>query len=144
MISTALPTLTSISTAQDTPPNLDISSSSAEQLHSLLQGEVQRLRALVDLHNFSTPAANGSTTPALPLVERLSQYPANVDLTNVVSYPPKLESIPVKPLFFDVAWNYIDYDGQEKPAVAETTPVVAEEAQESPAPQKKGWFGFGR
>jgi len=82
-------------------------------------------------------------TSAAPIVERLNDYPANgVDLKNLVTYPPQLKPVPVKPLFFDVAWNYIDYPGR--------TPEVAngesEKTRTEAGPQeekKKGWFGWG-
>lgn len=90
-------------------------------------------------------------TSAAPLIQRLDDYPTpgvNVDLTNLVTYPPKLEPIPVKPLFFDVAWNYIEYPGQAKKVVEEKAAAVSngvEEAVETPKEEKKrGWFGFGR
>lgn len=87
-----------------------------------------------------------------PLVHRLDDYPTpgvTVDLTNLVTYPPKLEPIPVKPLFFDVAWNYIEYPGQAKQVVEEKAAAAVtngvEETTEMPKEEKKrGWFGFGR
>lgn len=94
-------------------------------------------------------------TSAAPAVQNLNAYPTpglQVDLTNLVSYPPKIQPVPVKPLFLDVAWNYIDYPGRGAPAVS--APVAsAPEANggamdvDEPAPaqeKKKGWFGFGR
>jgi signal recognition particle subunit SRP68 len=77
----------------------------------------------------------------------LHEYPVGgVDLTNIVEFPPKLALIPVKPIFLDVAWNYIDYPGREreapKPAQA---PAQEEGRQEEPQQAtKRGWFGFGR
>jgi len=64
--------------------------------------------------------------------------------------------VPVKPLFFDTAWNYVEYPGRKTPAgvvaaVAGRGEVVdsggagggggsGEKKQE----EKRGWFGFGR
>ena len=69
------------------------------------------------------------------------------DLTNLVTYPPKVEPIPVKPLFLDVAWNYIEYPGRERNVagnrangLGDGTANDKEEKKEA----KKGWFGFGR
>lgn len=81
------------------------------------------------------------------MVERLNEYPTNgVDLENLVSYPPKLELVPVKPLFFDAAWNYIEYPGREVEKVAENEVKGGEKTvgTEQTPQQKKGWFGFGR
>ena len=151
MSSAALPILTSLAdTATSSPPNISISSSDAQFIHYLLQGELQRNRALVEISNLSSKSqANGIPGSGFPLVERLNKYPADgqVDLTNLVTYPPKLEPIPVKPLFFDVAWNYIDYPARvaAKETANETkAPMEAgkKEQEQAPQQQKKGWFGF--
>lgn len=89
---------------------------------------------------------------AAPIVQRLDEYPTpgvQVDLNNLVTYPPKLEPVPVKPLFFDVAWNYIDYPGRAKKAVEEQVQVEDVREKEEvngveEQPKKRGWFGFGR
>ena len=80
-------------------------------------------------------------------METLEHYPTGgeVDLSNLVSYPTKLEVVPVKPLFFDVAWNYIEYPGR---SLQTTTQVPNEEMPSSRGEEKqeakKGWFGFRR
>jgi signal recognition particle subunit SRP68 len=78
----------------------------------------------------------------------LSNYPSSgIDLENIVAYPPRLEHIPVKPLFLDVAWNYINYPNKKAPSKeAESVPGKASGAAVEPEtkPQKRGWFGFGR
>lgn len=83
------------------------------------------------------------------MIERLDAYPAEgvVDLTNLVTYPPKLQLIPVKPIFLDTAWNYIDYPGRPKKGTATALDGEAEETPSRAEPKKeakKGWFGFGR
>lgn len=131
-----------MSTTEDGAPlNIEIRDSDVQFLSNLLKGELQRSRALVEIDNIKAKAQSSGAKSNGPLVERLFEYPAEgADLENLVSYPPKMESIPVKPLFFDVAWNYIDYPGQA-PAAAPT-----QEKQETgqDTPKKKGWFGFGR
>lgn len=58
--------------------------------------------------------------------------------------------IPMKPIFLDVAWDYIDYDsktqGGKAAAAKAPAPVAAkeEQADKKQPPAKKGWFGFGR
>ncbi|KAI1492621.1 hypothetical protein F5X96DRAFT_677585 [Biscogniauxia mediterranea] len=125
----------SSSSSDSSPRNIDIRQADTVFLHDLLKGELQRSRAIVEIDNLQQES--NSTAPKIktPLVQRLHEYPAEeVDLKNLVDYPPRVEPIPVKPLFFDVAWNYIDYPGK--------TPAVAVEAQEettqSAAPQKRG------
>ncbi|KAF7931496.1 uncharacterized protein EAE98_004232 [Botrytis deweyae] len=142
-------------TTTDSPPNLTVSPSQTENLLAYLQCELQRYRALVEISNLTstTPKPGDENVQQVPLVERLHEYPADgvVDLKNLVNYPPKLEVVPVKPLFFDSAWNYIDYPGRttekaaEKAAVEEEVKETEpEEQQEQHQQQKKGWFGFGR
>ena len=81
-------------------------------------------------------------------------------MTNLVTWPPRVEPVPVKPLFFDVAWNYIDYPGRKREVVesvkkggadgvsrGESAGEVVEEAveeEQKETPKKRGWFGFGR
>lgn len=136
-------------TSDSSPPNIDVSPPEVQFLQDLLRGEVQRYRALVELTNLNP--ADGSSRDVgsrQPLVECLTVYPAHgVDLQNIVSYPPKLEPVPVKPLFFDAAWNYIEYPGRETVKEAQNgvkgaAPVPAGSAEQSQ--QKKGWFGFRR
>lgn len=147
----------SMDTSSSGPPNLTVSPSEAAALHSLLQSELQCQRALVEISNLTStvPKAGEESLYRKPLVERLHEYPADgvVDLRNLVKYPPKVEVVPVKPLFFDAAWNYVDYPGRRTEKVAENAgmEVDVEETQEETQepsqqeqPQKKGWFGFGR
>ncbi|OAG37542.1 hypothetical protein AYO21_08274 [Fonsecaea monophora] len=149
------------------PPKLDLSIQRLTHTTATLSKLVTQFRALADLGSLArtsqpTPKDTTQATaikPA-PLIERLShnEYIPNVDLTNLVNYPPKLRPVPVKPLFFDLAWNYIKYPGEKGP---ETEVVGAEdvqmggigeevngkvdksEEQQKPA-ARKGWFGFGR
>jgi signal recognition particle subunit SRP68 len=129
------------------PPNISVSHSEVIFLKNLLDGEVQRYRALVELSNLTANAQKSEGGNRQPLVERLNEYPSNgVDVENLVSYPPKLEPIPVKPLFFDAAWNYIEYPGREIESSAPSSGRGEKTgSQEQTAEQKKkGWFGFGR
>jgi signal recognition particle subunit SRP68 len=130
-------------TSDSLPPNITISPDEATFLKDLLQRELQRYRALVELSNLTSKAEKAAQGSRLPLVERLNEYPPHgVDLQNLVTYPPKLEPVPVKPLFFDAAWNYIDYPGREVQIVENG---AQDESREQTAEQrKKGWFGFGR
>ncbi|KAH8197186.1 hypothetical protein TruAng_008640 [Truncatella angustata] len=131
-----------MSTSEDgAPVTIDIRDSDIHFLSNLLKGELQRCRALVEIDNVRAKSQSTGTKSSTPLVQRLYEYPAEgVDLENLVSYPPKIEPIPVKPLFFDVAWNYIDYPGQ----VHVAAPNQEEQKAGESTQKKKGWFGFGR
>jgi signal recognition particle subunit SRP68 len=99
------------------------------------------------LFSNSETASKAGLTNAAPVVERLNEYPTSgsVDLKNLVTWPPKLKPVPVKPLFLDVAWNYVEYPGRA-PAKQEPEPekAPAEETQPEKPAAKKGWFSFGR
>ncbi|EDN96956.1 hypothetical protein SS1G_01884 [Sclerotinia sclerotiorum 1980 UF-70] len=135
------------------PPNLIVTPSESQNLLTYLQSELQRHRALVEIFNLTSTSSKpgNENTHQKPLVESLNEYPANgvVDLKNLVTYPPKMEVVPVKPLFFDAAWNYIDYPGRAVEKPIERTDVEEETKETESQPpqqqqQKKGWFGFGR
>ncbi|GJN66885.1 signal recognition particle protein [Purpureocillium lilacinum] len=126
------------------PLNVEVTSESVSALANLLNGELQRHRAIVHIDNLrKTESDEAGKGPRIPLLERLQDYPSDgVDLSNLVEFPPKLALVPMKPIFLDVAWNYIDYPGK---TAAAATPAAAPEPAKEPAPQpKRGWFGFGR
>ncbi|ORY18583.1 hypothetical protein BCR34DRAFT_553894 [Clohesyomyces aquaticus] len=132
-------------------PRLVVSSAQAEALNARLENLTSHYRGLVTLFQLSAnsdAAAKAHLTNAAPVVERLNEYPTSgtVDLKNLVTWPPKLKPVPVKPLFLDVAWNYIEYPGHAKtipePKVEKTQGEETKADESKPA--KKGWFGFGR
>ncbi|KAI6785118.1 Signal recognition particle subunit-like protein [Emericellopsis cladophorae] len=141
------------------PVNVDVSAESIASLSALLTGELQRHRAIVHIDNIRKEeianAHSGSAPSAakVPLVDRLYDYPiGGVDLANVVEFPPKRALIPVKPIFLDVAWNYIGYPGKDPLAAsdvkAQSAPsATGEQVEQKPEEKqsaKRGWFGFGR
>ena len=136
------------------PPRSEVSREQGQWLQQLLDGLVSQHRALVELHegesakSASASAGVNKSGEAAPLIERLDEYPATgVDLTRLVIYPPRLEAIPVKPLFFDIAWNYIRYPGRavEAPSSGEKAMMNGDKGQvEEKKEAKRGWFGFGR
>lgn len=117
--------------------NLHVSPRAVASLGQLLRAELLRYHALAHMDNLRKAEKDLPRT-RVPLLERLHEYPAHgVDLTNLVEFPPKLRLIPVKPIFLDVAWNYIDYPN--KSSASQSTPSAQPAAQ-----PKRGWFGFGR
>lgn len=128
--------------AKSQPLNVEVGTEAVASLTKLLNGELQRHRALVhinNLRNAEKEAAKGNAEQ--PLIMQLQNYPSRVNLRNIVEFPPKMELIPMKPIFLDVAWNYIDYPG--KTSVASSAPAVGK-VEEQEQSKKKGWFGFGR
>lgn len=138
------------------PPNLEIPTSESTNLTTHVNNLLSRTHALVEMHKLSSnsaTAAEKNMTSASPAVQNLNAYPTpglQVDLNNLVAYPPKIQPVPVKPLFLDVAWNYIDYPGraaQEPVAEVNGKMDVDEPTAARPEPvqeKKRGWFGFGR
>ena len=134
----------------DKPPNLDVSSEQSASLQKLLESLVLQHQALLELHSLSSDikkTAKLRDQGAIPLIERLDEYPVNgADLSKLVIYPPRLRPIPVKPLFLDVAWNYIEYPGglskPKQEVNANGVPQSQEPAERSQG--RRGWFGFGR
>ena len=130
------------------PLHVDISRDNIQFITNLLTGELQRHRAIVHIDNLRKQGKEDA--PAVgkaPLIEQLHDYPVGgVDLGNIVEFPPKLSLIPVKPIFLDVAWNYIDYPGKAPQAAAEPAKAAAsgKGPEKQQQPTKRGWFGFGR
>jgi signal recognition particle subunit SRP68 len=138
-----------------TPPStkaikLEVTAQQSQKLKQTLENLTSHYRGVVALSQLSAnsdTASKAGLTNAAPVVERLNEYPASgsVDLKNLVTWPPKLKPVPVKPLFLDVAWNYVEYPGRA-PTKQEPEPQKAqvEEKQPERPAAKKGWFSFGR
>ncbi len=166
--SSSLTSLSSSTTPEDqTPPTLVVLRSTIQNLQSLLQKELTRQHALVELSAHLSPSSSSasnepSNTPYL--VESLDSYPSSgkIERNKLVPYPPKLEPVPVKPIFLDVAWNYIEYPGRRREDIGgqrrqslssanrdgkkgkDDTAQGKEGAAGDEKKEKKGWFGFGR
>jgi signal recognition particle subunit SRP68 len=105
---------------------------------------VSQYRGLVELENISAAQKADKSCWKAPIIERLDEYDDDLDLTKLVTYPLKLQPIPVKPLFFDLAWNYIEYPGRTPEAVNSDAVDGAAPKKAAEKETKKGWFGFGR
>lgn len=141
------------STNGNAPPTLSLTPTSIKTAQFHIAALLSRTHALVELHSLQSSTASSTHQP--PLVQRLSNYypppGAQVDLTNLVSYPPKLEPVPVKPILLDVAFNYIEYPGRKGKVdvdvggdVEMVNGAKEERAEEPKQEKKRGWFGFGR
>ncbi|KAG8627196.1 hypothetical protein KVT40_004679 [Elsinoe batatas] len=149
----AVSALLGSSRSTKSPPTLDIHHDQAQALQKQLQSQIIRHQAIAEMHQIeqqATANAKKSKVFSAPTIEKINDYPQpglTIDLTNLVSYPPKIEPIPVKPLFFDVAFNYLEYPGRAKQVVEEkAAPVngVSEQPATPSQEKKRGWFGFGR
>ncbi|MCJ1278395.1 hypothetical protein MMC21_006210 [Puttea exsequens] len=134
-------------TNQKKSPNLEVTTSQVEILQNHIQSLLTQHRALVDLHSLQSTSSKAQAGKIPPLIEHLDEYPQYpLDLGNLVTYPPRIEPIPVKPIFLDVAFNYIDYPGRTRKNIEDGTNGVGEETKTGNGKNegKKGWFGFGR
>ncbi|PLB41930.1 signal recognition particle subunit SRP68 [Aspergillus candidus] len=124
------------------PPRLDVSPQQIHTLETTLRALVAQFRGVVTLENLSTEEQSKAAVQR-PMVERMHEYPGDeLDLHKLVPYPPQLQPMPVKPLFLDVAWNYIDYPREGSTAAQ---PAASEETgTEEKKGGRRGWFGFGR
>ncbi|CAI6235448.1 unnamed protein product [Periconia digitata] len=134
-------------------PKLMVSEQQANKLKQSLGNLTSHYRGLVALSQLSSnsdAASQSHLNNAAPVVERLNEYPSSgkVELGNLVTWPPKLKPVPVKPMFLDVAWNYVEYPGRSKAQDQSSAAAEKEQAEEPKKeevkPAKKGWFSFGR
>ena len=128
------------------PPGLHITATQIRQLQDLLGHLITAHRGLVELHG-STPASIGANqNDKRPLSEYLHRYPApGVDLSNIVTYPPAISPIPLKPIFLDVAFNYIQYPGQRIDDRSREEDFMSNEnTKQAEDTGRIGWFRFGR
>jgi signal recognition particle subunit SRP68 len=127
------------------PPKLEVTPGQLRALSQYTQGLVSQHHGLVELKNIEAAQRADKSRWKPPIVERLDEYEDNLDLKNLVTYPPKLQPIPVKPLFFDLAWNYIEYPGRGTSAAnGDAADSVGSKNATDEKETKKGWFGFGR
>ncbi|KAF1949496.1 hypothetical protein CC80DRAFT_270015 [Byssothecium circinans] len=129
-------------------PKLIVPEQQTQTLKKNLQNLTSHYRGLVALSQLSSTSEKGQQPNGAPVVERLNEYPSTgvVDLTNLVTWPPKLKPVPVKPMFLDVAWNYVEYPGRSNKVQEQAAEKrqVEETKVEEAKPAKKGWFSFGR
>lgn len=120
------------------PLKLEVSRQQVQTLENVLQGLVATYQGLVTLEMLSAEEAAKATNQS-SFIERLHEFSGDrLDLGSLVPYPPQMKPIPVKPLFLDVAWNYIDYPRAGEPRGTPEKPTEEKKGG------RRGWFGFGR
>lgn len=122
-----------------------MSRAQAQTLTTTLRDLVAQYRGLVTLEKMNAEGSSSRAANERPVVERLHEYSGEgSDLNHLVPTLPELQPVPVKPLFLDVAWNYIGYprEGASEPQQTDTTDTTS--AEEKKSSGRRGWFGFGR
>ena len=115
---------------------LAVTPADGKGLEAAITGEVARYRALVEMDMLAEK--EGKEQQHGVLLERLNEWPHTVDFTaGIVQWPPKVQAVPIKPVFLDIAWNFIEYPGTG--TVKKHEAQAKEEKRESEA--KKGLLG---
>ena len=125
------------------PPQLDTSDAQFNQVRDLIDSLIRERRGVVEVKTHTGGGFYSKDSSAAPLIQNLDDFPvSSVNLRNIVSWPPKVQPVPVKPIFLDVAYNYIRYPQTKVPDV-ETGSKAKNAIAENNVP-RKGWFGFGK
>ena len=109
-------------------------------MKSHLEALVTRYIALIQLQDYIAKSAKDSPATHAPLIDTLNVYNEKIDFANLVPVKSAgkggVEPVPVKPVFFDIAWNFVQYPAKEEKKIAEVK--KADEA----APKKGGFLGL--
>lgn len=57
----------------------------------------------------SSESSRSDDAAGAPLLDRLQTWNSSVQTTNVIEFPPAFEAVPCKPIFFDLAFNYVQF-----------------------------------
>lgn len=94
-------------------------------------------------------SAKAAPATHAPIIDTLDVYNEKVDFQNLVpigdSKGWNIEPVPVKPIFFDIAWNFVSYPNPEG-AEGKKQAKAQGQGQGQEASSKKGFLGgfFGR
>ncbi|KAJ3094611.1 signal recognition particle subunit srp68 [Phlyctochytrium planicorne] len=85
-------------------------------------------------------------TDSAPVVQRLNEFIAELDVTNphLADIPPKLQPVPCKPVFFDIAYNGVEYplENIQRRLVGKERVSTTEEKKEFKESSSAGITGF--
>jgi signal recognition particle subunit SRP68 len=117
-------------------PNALVTQANVTAATEQLQQDISRAHGLAVLAKESEDQTDKNSTNAV--ADSLLRYPKGTPetvLKNLVNFTPALKPAPVKPAYFDIAFNFIDYNGEDRAAV--------QQSEEQPAAQKKsgGFLG---
>ncbi|KAG0247892.1 signal recognition particle subunit srp68 [Mortierella polycephala] len=133
------------------PDSFNVMESELQEIESKIRGRKCQVHAAWYLENgqednnveekLSSMTLDEKTQDEPALIKRLDTYPpsitskTNPTVPHLVDFPPALQPIPAKPLFFDIAFNYMDYNHD---ALAERSGHPKASQNES---SSGGWFG---
>ncbi|KAF9997663.1 signal recognition particle subunit srp68 [Entomortierella chlamydospora] len=131
------------------PDSFNVTDKELQDIESRIRGRKCQVHAAWYLENgqdgdnienkLSSMSLDEKTLDEPALIKRLDTYPtsitskANPTVPHLVDFPPAFQAIPAKPLFFDIAFNHMDYDHN----------ALAERAGHPKVQQSEsgGWFG---
>lgn len=116
-------------------PNSLVTQAHVEKSMDQLKQDISRAHGLAVLAKESENQSIDSNPDAV--ADSLLSYPKGTSetvLNNLVNFTPALKPAPVKPAFFDIAFNFIDYNDEDKAAV--------QQSEEAPSESKKKSGGF--
>ncbi|KAF8930021.1 hypothetical protein EDD21DRAFT_368526 [Dissophora ornata] len=133
------------------PDSFNVAETELQEIESKIRGRKCQVHAAWYLENgqeshsiedqLSSMSLDERSLDEPALIKRLDTYPTSITsktnptVPHLVDFPPALQAIPAKPLFFDIAFNHMDYNHN----------VLAERAGHPKASQQNessgGWFG---
>lgn len=100
-------------TTQNTDPDMDIASEIAELESQAIAAKVlvQSTAVLESQSSTVTNTADSNEADVPSLLQRLDQFRTGIeaDQLRLADWPPSYKSVPCKPVFFDLAYNYLEY-----------------------------------
>lgn len=114
-----------------------LSKTDIQKLALKLESEAKKTHALASVDYFH------SVTQKSAVSTDISRYPSGSPeevLSNIVELNGKLLPVPVKPVFFDIAFNYIAYNEKAKDEVLSSSTDKHQQQQQQDTPSKKKGF----
>ncbi|KAF9433553.1 signal recognition particle subunit srp68, partial [Entomortierella beljakovae] len=134
--------------SESEPDSFNVTEKQLQDIESKIRGRKCQVHAAWYLENgedgnsveseLSSMSLDEKSSDEPALIKRLDTYPtsitskSNPNVPHLVEFPPALQAIPAKPLFFDIAFNHMDYDHD----------TIAERAGHAKAQQgeSSGWL----
>ncbi|CEP62510.1 signal recognition particle subunit SRP68 LALA0_S05e07250g [Lachancea lanzarotensis] len=131
---------------EDPLPGDIVNATRLRELEDLTKTALKSVISLAEYEKVATPGEQASFEPSL--VEKLGKPigPSDVNLSNLFPLRPVIRPVAAKPALFDLAFNYISYDGQpveqDFDTESETASAQPGEQGQTEGPKKKGIFGL--
>ena len=124
---------------------------SKEQLNAAISRiniRTVQLQAVLTAEKIKLDNTSNASTDIPAVVDSIKTYPSNLTVDeiskNLVKFDQKLEPVFVKPVFFDIAFNYVDYDNDSKSSVLSRDTATASESSDTKGSKRgflKGLWG---